>query len=71
MYFMYFNHSTTSKALQCRTFVSSQNEVSGKHVVIGEAFPRLSDSCGICFNVENTGFLVSGSKACRMRNMLK
>ena len=65
MYFMYFNHSTTSKALQCRTFVSSQNEVSGKHV-IGEAFPGLSDSCGICFFVKNTGFLVRGSMAHKM-----
>ena len=71
MYFMYFNYSTTSKALQCRTFVSSLNEVSGKHVVIGEAFPRLSDSCGICFYVKNTGFLVRGSMARKMRNMLK
>ena len=39
--------------------------------VIGEAFPGLSDSCGICFYVENTGFLVSGSKARRMKNTLK
>ena len=49
----------------------SLNEVSGKHVVIGEVFPRLSDSCGICFYVENTGFPVSGSKARRMKNISK
>ena len=52
-------------------FVSSLNEVSGKHVVIGEAFPGLSDSCGICFYVENTGILVRGSMARRMKNTLK
>ena len=39
--------------------------------MIGEAFPGLSDCCGICFCVENTGFLVSGSMAHRMKNMLK
>ena len=35
------------------------------------AFPGLFDSCGIYFYVENTGFLVSGSMARKMKNMLK
>ena len=39
--------------------------------MIGEAFPRLSDSCGICFCVENTGFLVSGSLACKIKKHSK
>ena len=37
----------------CSAF-SSQNQVSVKHVMIGEALVALYDSCGMCSLVENT-----------------
>ena len=35
--------------------------------MIGEAFPGLSDFCGMYFYVENTCFLVSGSMARKIK----